>query len=175
MPPIQTGAGIVEKTMAHLLPAKFDGVQARVMLLAIGLQESDFVHRSQIGGPARSYWGFEQGGGIQGVLQNQASKPYARAVCGLRAVAPVASDVYGAFLSDDLLACAFARLLLWTDAAPLPVMGDRQGAWDYYHRNWKPGAFDRGTPEQQAKVLDRWAANYALAMHEVVSTWRVNA
>lgn len=170
MPPIQTGAGIVEKTMQHLLPAKFDGQVARVMLLAIGLQESGFEHRLQQGGPARSYWQFEQGGGIKGVLEHPASKAYARAFCGLRAVAPVASDVYGAFLSDDLLACAFARLLLWTDAAPLPVLGDWQGAWEYYHRNWRPGAFDRGTDEQRVEIQHRWHENYVDAMNQVIGS-----
>ncbi|UGB46978.1 hypothetical protein LQ772_06720 [Frateuria edaphi] len=160
MPPIQTGAGIVEKTMSHLLPAKFDGITARVQLLATGLQESDFVHRCQIGGPARSYWGFEQGGGIEGVLKHPASSAYARSVCGLRAVAPVASDVYGAFLTDDQLACAFARLLLWTDQAPLPVLGDREGAWQYYLRNWRPGRPRR----------EHWDEHYVDATNQVLST-----
>lgn len=165
MPPIQTGAGIVEKTMAHLLPCKFDGAAARAQLLAIGLQESGFERRQQVGGPARSYWQFEQGGGIQGVLSHPATSGYARAFCGLRAVAPVASDVYGAFLSDDLLACAFARLLLWTDAAPLPALGDRQGAWDYYQRNWRPGKPHR----------EHWDAHYAEAMNLVLATARAAA
>jgi hypothetical protein len=160
MPPLQTGAGIVEKTMQHLLPAKFEGVVARVMLLAIGLQESGFDHRAQIGGPARSYWQFEQGGGIQGVLKHPTSAAYARAFCGLRAVSPVASDVYGAFLTDDVLACAFARLLLWTDAAPLPVLGDREGAWEYYQRNWRPGKPCR----------EHWDEHYVDAMNQVLST-----
>lgn len=154
MTPIATGAGIVETTMQHLLPAKFDGRQARVLLLAIGLQESDFVHRKQIGGPARSFWGFEQGGGIRGVLEHPSSRPYARAICGLRVVAPVSSDVYAAFLTDDQLACAFARLLLWTDAAPLPAIEDAAGAWAYYQRNWRPG---KPRP-------DDWAANHAAAV-----------
>ena len=34
-----------------LLPAAMNTPQARCMLLAIGLQESRFVHRRQIGGP----------------------------------------------------------------------------------------------------------------------------
>lgn len=157
MTALRTGAGIVELTMQHLLPAKFDGRQARVMLLAIGLQESGFATRQQNGGPARSYWQFEQGGGIRGVLTHPASKAYARAVCGLRAVAPVESDVYAAFLSDDQLACAFARLLLWTDADPLPQLGDADGAWKYYQRNWRPGK-----PRPEA-----WPANYAAALDAV--------
>lgn len=157
MTAIATGAGIVEKTMQHLLPAKFDGRPARVMLLAIGLQESRFTTRQQQGGPARSYWQMEQGGGIRGVLEHPASRPYARAFCGLRAVAPVSSDVYAAFLSDDQLACAFARLLLWTDAAPLPPVDDASGAWAYYLRNWRPG---------QPRP-DSWAANHAAAVAAV--------
>lgn len=153
MQPIETGAAIVEQTMAHLLPCKFDSQQARVLLLAIGMQESGFTTRRQNGGPARSFWQFEQGGGIRGVLEHPASRPYARAVCGLRAVAPVSSDVYAAFLSDDLLACAFARLLLWTDAAPVPQAADAAAAWNYYLRNWRPG---KPRPES-------WAANHAAA------------
>jgi hypothetical protein len=157
MTAIATGAGIVEKTMQHLLPAKFDGRQARVMLLAIGLQESGFTTRRQDGGPARSYWQMEQGGGIRGVLEHPASRPYARAICGLRAVAPVSSDVYAAFLSDDPLACAFARLLLWTDANQLPQVDDVDGAWAYYVRNWRPG---------KPRPLD-WPANHAAAVAAV--------
>ena len=34
-----------------LLPARMESPQAVVMLLAIGLQESRFTHRRQIGGP----------------------------------------------------------------------------------------------------------------------------
>ena len=50
-----------------LLPPAMDTPDARVLLLAIGLQESKFSHRLQIGGPARGYWQFEQGGGVRGV------------------------------------------------------------------------------------------------------------
>lgn len=165
MPPIQTGAGIVEKTMAHLLPSKFDGINARVLLLAIGLQESGFETRQQAGGPARGYWQFEQGGGVHGVLTHPASSQYAKAICGLRAVAPIESDVYGALRSDDLLGCAFARLLLWTDAQHLPALGDADGAWKYYVHNWRPG---KPRP-------DDWPANYAQAVAQVQSSWRVTA
>lgn len=159
MSPIENGAHIVEQAMAHLLPCKFDSTAARVMLLAIGMQESGFIARQQKGGPARSFWQFEQAGGIRDVLEHSSSRPYARAVCGLRAVAPVSSDVYAAFLSDDLLGCAFARLLLWTDAAPLPKVGDTAEALAYYLRNWRPGAYKRD-PEGVEK---RWALSYAEA------------
>ncbi|WP_447751837.1 hypothetical protein [Pseudomonas nicosulfuronedens] len=39
-----------------LLPAKMESPQAVVMLLAIGLQESQFTYRKQLGnGPVRSF------------------------------------------------------------------------------------------------------------------------
>lgn len=155
--PDQALAQVIVPTFQHLLPGKFDSQQARVLVLAIMIQESGLRTRQQDGGPARGLAQFEQAGGIRGVLEHPASRPYARAVCGLRAVAPVSSDVYAAFLSDDLLACAFSRLLLWTDAAPLPAMGDAEGAWAYYVNNWRPG---------KPRPSD-WPANYAAALEAV--------
>jgi hypothetical protein len=38
---------------------------------------------------------------------------------------------------DDVLAAAFARLLLWTDRAPMPTT-DPEG-WAAYIRTWRPG------------------------------------
>ena len=95
-----------------LLPAAMDTPQARCMLLAIGLQESRFVHRRQIGGPARGFWQFEQGGGVRGVLAHPASAALARQVCQVRGVPPTAPSVYSRLELDDVLAAAFARLLL---------------------------------------------------------------
>jgi hypothetical protein len=150
---IQTGCSVIEMTMAHLLPSKFDGLLARVLLAAIGMQESGFATRAQRGGPARSFWQFEQGGGIHGVLTNSATSLYAKSFCFIRAVAPVESDVYAAFLTDDMLACAFARLLLFSDPAPLPALGDVETGWNYYQRNWRPG---------KPRPAD-WPSNYAAA------------
>lgn len=155
------GLGIVQKTMQHLLPGRYDSLDARVMLLAIGAQESEFRYRQQVGGPARGYWQFEQGGGVRGVLTHSATRLQALAVCHMRAVAPVESDVYAALASDDLLACAFARLLLWTDPATLP-RDDAGVAWDYYLRTWRPGK-----PRQ-----DAWERNYAGAVSAATITAR---
>lgn len=152
--PKQVLAQIIAPTFQHLLPGKFDSQSARVQLLAIMLQESGLKTRRQVGGPARGLAQFEQGGGIHGVLTNPASSIWAKAVCLHRAVAPTEGDVYAALLVDDLLACAFARLLLWTDVAPLPAIGDADGAWAYYLRNWRPG---------KPRPAD-WAANYATAL-----------
>ena len=122
-----------------LLPARMDAPEARVMLLAIGLQESRFLHRRQIGGPARGFWQFEKGGGVRGVLTRPVSRNEASRICRVRNVVPMAAAVYEALDKDDVLAAAFARLLLWTDAGRLPAINDAQGAWDLYLRTWRPG------------------------------------
>lgn len=150
---IKTG---IEPALA-LLPANMDSPAARVMLLAIGLQESRFVHRRQIGGPARGFWQFERGGGVFGVLTHAASAALARQVCDARGVAPTTAAVYGRLENDDVLAAAFARLLLWTDAARLPAVDDKDGAWALYLRTWRPGK-----PHPQT-----WPALHARAMAEV--------
>ncbi len=123
---------------ARLLP-HMDSPKARMMLLAIGLQESRFEHRRQIGGPARGHWQFESGGGVRGVLMHKTSSYDAAKVCHARGVGSSTKEVYERLEHDDILACCFARLLLWTDAHPLPMIGDVEGSWDYYERNWRPG------------------------------------
>jgi hypothetical protein len=127
------------KPALAFLPFKMDTPEASVMLLAIGLQESRFVHRRQIGGPARGFWQFERGGGVRGVLTHPASRDHAYRICGSRGVEPVAAAVYPALEQDDVLAAGFARLLLWTDANRLPAIGDVQGGWNLYARTWRPG------------------------------------
>lgn len=121
-----------------LLPPVMRSKEATLMLLAIGLQESRFEHRRQIGGPARGFWQFERGGGAAGVLTHPASRPYAQSICIPRLLLSV-TDVYRALEYDAVLAAAFARLLLWTDPAPLPRLGAEADAWAYYLRNWRPG------------------------------------
>ena len=128
-----------------LLPSAMDTPPAHCMLLAIGLQESRFVHRRQIGGPARGFWQFEQGGGVRGVLAHPASAALARQVCQTRGVPPTAPSVYSRLELDDVLAAAFARLLLWTDPARLPRTGDADAAWALYLRTWRPGKPHRQT------------------------------
>ncbi len=140
-----------------LLPARFTSAPAEVMLLAIGLQESRFAHRRQIGGPARGFWQFEQGGGVRGVLRHTATAGHARVLCEARHVAPTESAVYAALEHDDVLAAGFARLLLWSDAAPLPALGDSDAAWVLYVRVWRPGE-----PHPET-----WEGLYALALAEV--------
>lgn len=127
-----------------LLPARMDTPAARVMLLAIGMQESRLVHRRQIKGPARGLWQFEKGGGVKGVLTHSASAPHANMICAVRGVEPTQESVYRALEHDDILAAAFARLLMWTDTKPLPT--EKNDAWDFYaYRTWRPGKPHRQT------------------------------
>ena len=140
-----------------LLPAKMTSPQAELMLLAIGLQESRLTHRRQIGGPARGLWQFERGGGVAGVLRHAASREHALIVCDARRVAPVPEQVYQRLEHDDVLAAAFARLLLYTDPARLPALGEVGASWDLYLRTWRPGKPHRHT----------WDALYAQALEAV--------
>lgn len=122
------------------LPARMDSPEARVMLVAIGLQESRFVHRAQVPvAHAKGFWQFERGGGVAGVLRHPASQALAKEACFFADVAPNPTDVWNALEHDDVLAATFARLLLWTDPRALPPVGDTNGAWDLYLRTWRPG------------------------------------
>lgn len=129
-----------------LLPGKLNSPQARVLLLAIGLQESRFEHRRQMGnGPARGFWQFELGtraskGGVWGVYLHAASAGLLRQLCVARGVAHTPADIWRAIEHDDVLAAGLARLLLLTDAPPLPAVGDADEAWRLYrYRCWRPG------------------------------------
>lgn len=140
-----------------LLPDSMDSKEARCLLLAIGLQESGFQTRRQKRGPARGLWQFERGGGVSGVLRHPASAALAKRVCAARGVTADSPSVYLLLEHDDILAAAFARLLLWTDPAPLPALGQADAAWDYYESTWRPG---KPHPE-------RWAGHYAAALKAV--------
>jgi len=146
---------IIRPALAEL-PAAMRGQQAEVMLLAIGLQESRFIYRRQINGPARGFWQFERAA-VLGVLNHPASEKLAKALCLQRWPADTSLYVLSFLEKDDRLACQFARLLLWTDPRPLPLIGEVMDAWQYYVRNWRPGKPHRKT----------WADLYAQAVKTV--------
>lgn len=128
--------------------------RARLLVLAIAGQESAWQYRTQVGGPAHSFWQFEKGGGVAGVLGHPASRGKIKSVCDSLGVPCDAESVYQAMIDNDVLAASMARLLLFTDPAPLPNVGEVMAAWDYYERNWRPGA-----PHPEA-----WPARYGTAM-----------
>lgn len=141
--PMAEVEGYISEAM-KMLPGSMDSRKARVMLRAISLQESRMKHRWQVidgggKGPARGLWQFEKGGGVKGVLNHANSAHHAKAVCLARGVEPEAKSVWLALETDDVLAAAFARLLLWTDMQSLPLIGNRESSWECYIRNWRPG------------------------------------
>lgn len=127
--------------------------RARVLLLAIAGQESGWEARRQTPGPARGFWQFEQSGGVRGVLKHPASAPRIAKVCAVLSIPTDEATVYEAIAWSDHIAGAMARLLLWTDPAPLPI-ADSDAGWRYYDANWRPGH-----PRP-----DDWAGNYQAAL-----------
>lgn len=143
MLPLDVAENAIDEAMA-ILPAQMDSPRARVMLRVSGLQESRFTHRAQVidgggKGPARGFWQFERGGGVKGVLTHPSTSRHAQSICLARGVPADPRSVWLALETDDVLAAAFARLLLWSDPKSLPELGDVDGAWECYLRNWRPG------------------------------------
>jgi len=128
---------IYEATM-KLLPERMGSAESKAMLMAIGMQESKFEHRKQINGPAMGFWQFELTG-IQGVLRHQQSRDPIRKVLKAMGYSDVAMTSYHAIEHNDILACAYARCLLWTVAGKLPGPSDHKVAWDQYLFAWRPG------------------------------------
>jgi hypothetical protein len=134
-----------------LLPERMESVAARAMMVAIALQESDLRHRRQINGPAVSYFQFERAG-IYGVLTHPASASFAREVCYRLDYPTSVEELYRVMDHADVLAAAFARLLLWTIPERLPLAVETPMAWKQYTtQSWNPGK------PHPARWNERWA------------------
>lgn len=151
-----------------ILPKHLDSQKARVLLLAICLQESGLMSRWQIlngggKGPARGLAQFEEGtrasgGGVWGVFRHQASHELVRQICRDRDVGFDPRSIWSRLEHDDIFAVALARLLMWTDSQPLPDVTNVAGGWALYaERCWRPG---KPHPE-------KWAHNHATARQAV--------
>jgi hypothetical protein len=135
-----------------VLPPKLNIPAATALLLAIAQQESDGLRRRQLGGPARGFWQFERGG-IAGVrshhLTGELLEEACRRLCYPRPIS--VDDAYVAIEHNDVLACVFARLLLYTLPQALPGADEPDRGWDCYYAAWRPG-----TPRPEP-----WRANFA--------------
>lgn len=140
----------VRPTLALLGP-RYEGRAAERLLVAIAMEESGLKHRRQVAGPARGLWQFERGGGVAGVLSHPESFRDAKALCARLLYEPTAAAVFAAIADNDVLACGLARLLLWSDPAPLAETDDE--AWAYYMRLWRPGKPSR----------ESWKKNWSTA------------
>lgn len=141
----------------RMLPPVMNTPPARAQLLAIGLQESRFIHRHQINGPARGWWQFELNG-CKAVLSHDGVAPSARAVCAALDVRHEPGQVYAAIEHHDVLAAAFARLLL--RASPKPLVGplEFEESWELYIDAWRPSKPHR----------DTWTEFYSVAWDAVM-------
>jgi len=153
---------VIETTLAYTLPAAFallpgvmDSPEARALLLAIGLQESGFRARRQYGsGPARGLWQFEATAATE-VLTHPASSRHAEHLCAELLYPATAIACYPALEHADVLACGFARLLLWTLPERLAGRGAPDRAWTQYRAAWRPGQPHREAWD--AHVARAWA------------------
>lgn len=157
----------------ELLPMAMRMNRARVdvLLHTTRLQEAPNGEQCQLPakpgkcGPARGTWQFERGGGVAGVLRHEKTRDAAMTACRRLGVEPTVDGVYDALPGQvDTIDAVFARLLYWADPLALPKLGDEEGAFLCYLRNWRPGAWTRGTAKQKAALRAKWKTNYAQAL-----------
>lgn len=123
-----------------LLPARMTSLQAAAQILAIGLQESTFAHRVQVPKDhAHGLWQFEKEGGVKEVLTHAVTMPIILPICDLLLVAPTSDAVWKAIVHNDVLACCFARCLLYLDPRTMPFPDQIEKGWDIYEKRWRPG------------------------------------
>lgn len=132
-----------------LLPKRMDTPQARVLSLAIALQESRGTERRQLvmrggklvpEGPAKGLHQGEITGGLcTGIRTHHATREHVADVLRARGVENSPRAIWDALERDDVLSFALARLLLWSEPGKLPELGDVDAAWRYYLRAWRPG------------------------------------
>jgi hypothetical protein len=129
-----------------LLPGAMDSREARAEMLTIGLQESGFNARMQGGhgtrrgtGPASGFFQFERAGGVKEILTSPDTKDYALRICRMFLYEPTPRVVHAALADHDVLACVFARLLLWRDPRTMPSPIEAEKGWRIYLANWRPG------------------------------------
>lgn len=144
-------------TVSALLPPRMSTPKAWALVMAIGRQESRLKHRRQLpNGPARGWWQFETGG-ITGVLGHGESRDTARGIAETLGYTPSIAGLHLAVEHNDVLAMAFARLLLWTDGRKLPGLDESDLGWRIYVATWRPG---KPHPET-------WAACFAAGWADV--------
>lgn len=159
---------MVDLVLRHILPAAYavlppamNSPSASAFLISVGLQESQFLQRRQRGGgPAKGFWQFERGGGVKGVMTHPKTKgPLMTALTDLRYASTLnqSAELHRILEHNDVVACVFARLLLWSVPGRLPTRHESDMAWEQYVDGWRPG---KPHPET-------WAAYFIEAWHRV--------
>src|SRR3954447_12570847 len=139
MTPIQVLTQVIHPTLEWMGPP-FDSAPAALFLLTVQQQEDKLCTRCQAqNGPARGLWQFEPTGTYD-VLINSFTAHHAEQVLNkLDVTARSPLHICNSFQFNDRLACAFARLLLWSHPKPLPPWGQMGEAWSQYVQLWRPG------------------------------------
>ncbi|MDO8908916.1 MAG: hypothetical protein Q7W55_10535 [Pseudohongiella sp.] len=145
----QTYHDLVVPAAARFFPASFNSLEARALVIAIGLQESEFKHRRQLVRGFRDWWksvttpaaGFQQFEriGISEVLRHNASRKMALTVLEQFGYPEDVDTIHEALVHNDLLCAVWSRLALWRHPDPLPGEHEMARAWNYYLRIWAPG------------------------------------
>ncbi len=152
----------------RLLPPALDIHEACAMLVGIALQESELRARVQVldagkpwwksrPGAAHGLWQFERDGGVTVVLGNPKTRALVDPVLAELCYPPDATIIHDALIHNDLLACVFARALLYSAPWPLPKRGDDAESWRQYQWCWRPGK-----PKEH-----KWEANYSRAWRTI--------
>lgn len=130
-----------------LLPGRMDSPNARAEILTIGLQESDGMSaRVQYGGgPAHGLWQFEKNGGVKVVLTHPETGIIILPILKILNYPASIAECYAAITHNDVLACVFARLLLWSVPGALPQPHEAEKGWQQYLSAWRPGKPHRQT------------------------------
>lgn len=133
----------------ELLPPAMRAKESIGLLTAIAWQESRAKHRRQIvivdgkelPGKAMGFLQFEELGATKGVLAHRATAGPARdflVALGYPRDLTV-RQVWERLEHNDVLACGFGRLLLWTLPQPLPRADQQPDGWIQYYAAWRPG------------------------------------
>lgn len=130
---------IVRPTLEYLRPIAPPTPEAQILLLAIGITESNFSTRMQVGGPAVGFWQFEMGGGCAEFELSPKLTRFRAAALELGFKSDRGATYRSLQSGADHLACLMARSLIWLQPDPLPSLGDPVEAYRQYLLRWRPG------------------------------------
>lgn len=146
------------------LPARYDSLRARVLILKIVLNESKGIYRDQLEkdgtntvlGPALGLGQFERGGACTSLLRHPVTAQLTRNILGHYGVATTPDAFWRALKVNDALAMAACRInLLWLPQA-LPDIDDTHEGHLQYIQAWQPGAWTRGSTQARRNLTARW-------------------
>ena len=129
---------LVHSAAMALLPAHLTCAESKAMLIAIAMQSSQFSFRRELMGHDRSFWALGAQTHIKVVAEHELTRGPIAAVCDALCYDTSVFSAYMAVEHNDILACAYARLLLSLVPGKLPSRDQPQLGWDQYLAVWRP-------------------------------------